>query len=240
LSDVQNPANGQGGDPSGEAPKYASIDDVKALARRFDAFAAESKKASGDIVAALSAKLEELTASAALAPASAPAADDKTGAHGPGQSIEDHPTVKGLLKRIAEVEGRAKTAEDTAAAEKARARDGDMRRRLADALAGHGIDGARAKHAVGFLVDAQKLVRLGEDNESIVFKDADSGDVDLATGLKAWIKTEDGKLYKPPSGAAGSGDRPFGNVPQKPGEPVSREAVGAMLLTHLRGGGRPA
>jgi hypothetical protein len=238
LADVPNPASGQGGEPPADAPKFASLDDVKALARRFDAFAAEAKKSSGDMLAAFTAKLDELVSGAARAPAGSAPADDKSGAHAP--SIEDHPTVKGLLKRIAEVEGRAKSAEDTAAAEKARARDGDMRRRLADALASHGIDGARAKHAVGFLVDAQKLVRLAEDGESILFKDADSGDVDLATGLKAWVKTEDGKLYKPPSGAAGSGDRPFGGAPQKPGEPISREAVGEMLLSHLRGGGRPA
>lgn len=233
MAEILNPG-AQGTEPPADPPKYATVDDLAKLARRFDAYAAESKKGV-DAIASMTSKLDELLQGPPAAGSAGPGKPDA-----PAQSVEDTPQFKGLLKRLGELETRAKSAEETAASEKARARDADMRRRLADALAGHGIDGSRAKHAVGYLVDAAKVVRLADDGEAILFKDPDGGDLDLNTGLKGWIKTDDGKLYVPPRGAHGSGDRPAGTPAGKPGESFSREAVAEQLLSHLRGGPRPA
>jgi hypothetical protein len=235
LADLQaNPA-AEAGQGTDIAPKYITSEDLnRAISKRLGEFSAKQEKAFTDLASGLGSKLDALVANPAPARDSAAAGKGES----PAGSVEDHPLVKGLQKRLSELETSTKAAHESAAAEKAKSRDAEMRRRLSDSLASHGVDSARMKHAIGYLVDAQKMVRLSEDGETIVFKDESDGDLDLATGLKAWVKTDDGKLYIPPRGAQGSGDR-GGATPAKSNDPnVTRENAASLLLSHLTGGAK--
>lgn len=125
----------------------------------------------------------------------------------PPQSIEEHPQFRGLQKQLSEYKNKVDAITKSAAEAEARSKDVTLRQKLGEMLAEQGIDGVRAKHAVGYLVDAEKRVRYAEDG-SPVFADANGEALDLATGLKGWMSGEDAKLYLPPRGAAGSGERP--------------------------------
>jgi hypothetical protein len=132
----------------------------------------------------------------------------------PPEESPEHPTNKGLMKRLEEMQKRLEAAENEKKAEQEKLRDRDLRSKVAERLAAAGIDGQRAKHAIGFLVDAQKSVKW--DGETLAF-----GEVDFETGVSDWLKSEDAKLYLPPRGTSGSGDRPVtssgrGNAPPDP------------------------
>jgi hypothetical protein len=106
----------------------------------------------------------------------------------------------------------ARSERDT---ERARGRDAQMRQRLGDALSAAGIDGVRARHAVGLLVDAERRVRWSEDGTALLFRTDGHDELELALGLREWLKTDDAKLYLPARGAQGSGDRPGAQPPPR-------------------------
>jgi hypothetical protein len=60
---------------------------------------------------------------------------------------------------------------------------------------------------MAILLDADKAV--GYEEDEIVFR-TEEGATDLASGLKAWAKTEDAKFFLPAKGASGSGSKPEG------------------------------
>lgn len=123
------------------------------------------------------------------------------------ENLDEHPRVKGLLKTVEKLEKLNLEREQREAQTAAALKDSKLREKLSGLLSQHGIEGARAQHATGYLVDASKRVAWSEDGETLTFKD-DSGDlVDAATGLKSWASSEDGKLYAPPRQASGSGER---------------------------------
>lgn len=149
------------------------------------------------------------------------------------QSIENDPKFKGLQKQLEELTKQATTARQERDAEKAKQRDIALRQSLSEHLTKSGVDPKYVKHAVGLLVDAEKRVRYTEDGESIAFRDNDGTEIDLPTGLKSWVKSDDAKIYLPPRGASGSGDRPGGR-PAAPGASgstsTSRGEVGRAVL----------
>ena len=115
-------------------------------------------------------------------------------------------------------------------------RDAALRQRVGEVLAGAGIEGVRARHAIGLLVDAEKRVRWSDDGESLVFRTADRDDAELEPGLRGWLKTDDAKLYLPPKGSQGSGDRPAGTGPAATaGGPPDRREVAEGLRRALLG-----
>lgn len=145
--------------------------------------------------------------------------------------IESHPLVKGLQKTLADQKAITDRMQAERDAEKAKVRDTGMRQRLADELTKIGIDPRYVRAAAGNLLDVEKRVRFDDDNDDVlVFKDA-TGDVDLATGLKGWIKSEDAKIYLPPRGTQGAGDRSGGRSTQT-GQTVP--SLGAALLGMAR------
>lgn len=102
-----------------------------------------------------------------------------------------------------------------------------MRRVAQDELASIGIEGTRGAHALGFLVDATKKVKIGEDG-SPVFVDADGLEVPLRDGLADWAKTEDAALYRAPKGSAGSGERPGQSSYTRSGNDPESKALAAV------------
>lgn len=215
-----------------DAPKYVTSDDVakivnQAISARNKSFEAKVEKSLADMTVGIGAKLEEIIATRAPAPKSE--AQQTAGAAEP--KIEEHPAVRSLQKQLSELKNKAEKAEQERDNERAKTRDSSMRHRVQSALGEHGIDPKYTKHALGHLVDAEKLVRLGDDGESLIFRDAEGGDLDFATGLKGWVASDEAKIYLPPRGAAGSGtptqhnSAGRGNAPPDP-----QEMLRALLM----------
>lgn len=213
----------QTGQGEGDAPKYVTAEELnRAITARFSAFSKQIEKSLGDSIGgAISSKLEELKATLA------PQGTDKTDAP-KGANIEDHPILKGLQKQLADAQAATKRIEAERDAEKTRARDQVLRTKLTDELTRGGVDPKYVRQAVGFLVDVEKRVRFSDDDsEDIVYRDA-TGDVDLTTGVKSWAKTDEAKIYLPPRGTQGSGDRSQGR-PQQGNSPQAPSAGRALL-----------
>jgi hypothetical protein len=229
---------GQGG--SGDAPKYVTETQLnKAITARFTAFekkqtdqAETFQKATVEQVGTL---LDEKLSS--LKPPDPPKPDPKDG----GPDAATAAKLSGLEKQVEKLTGELETERKAKAAETAKARDVSLRGTLTDALSGHGIEGKRALHAIGHLVDSSKRVRLAEDGETPLFQDDSGTDVDLKTGLADWAKSDDAKLYLAPTGASGSGARSTGGGGSPAGSSGgnSKPSVGDRLHAHFAnpGGG---
>jgi tetrahydromethanopterin S-methyltransferase subunit G len=146
----------------------------------------------------------------------------------------DHPEVRGLKKRLDEMETQAKQLQAERDQEQARNKDNTLRNRLQEELANSGVETRRIRHAVGLLVDSEKRVHWDEDG-NILFRDADGSDIDLTNGVKSWLRTEDGKMYLPPRGTSGSGGRSPGGagITSKEGE-VNRSELARLLDGQVR------
>ena len=217
----------------GDSPKFVTEDQLnRAISARFGAFeksfGSKLEKTLGESLAGLSTKFEEALAS--VKTDGAPKNEQKQ----QSSSVLDAPEYKGMQRELAELKKQTAEAKAERDAERGKVRDSSLRQRLGEELAKHGVDAARAKHAIGYLVDADKRVRWSEDGEQLVFRDAD-GEVDLATGLKGWVKTDDGKLYIPPRGAQGSGDRPGGSVNGQRQQTLQRGDIGRAILSEFAG-----
>lgn len=222
------PAGADPPKPEGEPPKFVTEEHLQsALGERFRTFEQKVEKT----LSALGPKLRDELGALFPKPEPKAAAAEGKGAPGKGEP-EPHPELKKLQDQIAQLTTKAEAAERERDAERARSRDAALRQRLTEALSAAGIEGVRARHAVGLLVDAEKRVRWSEAGDAIAFDD-----VELALGLREWLKTDDAKLYLPPRGAAGSGDRPGGQPPpsRAPSGPPDRAAVAEGLRRVLLG-----
>jgi hypothetical protein len=145
------------------------------------------------------------------APPADPDPDPAGGKGGKGKDVE----LATLKKAISELTGKFTESETARQAAEQRIRQRDMQSTVMSELASHKIDGLRAKGAFAILLD-----RIVDDAEtgSLLWREDDGQSVDLKTGLKGWVKTEEAALYLPPSGARGSGSsaRQAGGAPLAP------------------------
>jgi hypothetical protein len=149
-----------------------------------------------------------------------------------GTSVQDSPEWKGMLKKQAELDAKIAAGEARLAAERAKSRDVSLRQKVSEALVKKGIDAARARQALALLKSEDRVKYESDDDDAgITFLDADGTEVDLNTGLDGWVKTDDAKIYMPPRGSAGSGDRGGGRraAGQQKTE-ATYEDVGNMVL----------
>lgn len=232
---------GQGG--SGDAPQYVTEAQLnKAITSRFAAF---EKKITNQNEAAQKATVESVGSLldeklAGLKPPQKDA-DGQTGGDGDGQAGPDAATaakLAGLEKQNQALQKRLDESEAKAAEKERKARDVTLRGTLGDALSEHGIEGKRALHAIGYLIDASKRVHLEDDGETVLFRDEDGTDVDLKTGLADWAKSDDAKLYQAPTGATGSGARHDGGNGRPAGgtKGGSESDIGQRLFDALSSG----
>ena len=232
MADAQDTGSttGQGGAPSQLTEETV----VKLINSAFTARGKDLEKkltaTMQESLGVLATKLDEFTTRPAPAP------DPKAGGT-PVPNVEEHPAFKGLLKRIAEAEAKQRAAEDSAKAARMKEREGTLRATAAARLADAGIDGSRARAALALLIDSGKAIRYADDDgDEIVFADKD-GPVDLETGLKSWLKGEDAKLFLPPRGAVGSGDRGGGRPPAgTPAGAIQPGDIGRALIRNFVGG----
>lgn len=120
--------------------------------------------------------------------------------------IEDNPIYKGMQKKFAELQDKFEQSEREKTAERQKARDVTMRQRVAEELIKAGIDSKHTRHALALLVDAEKRVSF-DDDYNLVFNSETDGELDLATGIRTWAKSDDAKVYLPARGLTGSGDK---------------------------------
>jgi hypothetical protein len=169
------------------------------------AWTARAKKLREDITADFTKGFEGITKQ--LTELTTPGADGK-GKVGKGAKDDgDDPKYKGLERQLAEQKADHDKLLAQLASEQQERKQIGLKQTLAEELAKNGIiDPTRVRIASAHLM-AQGLVVLGEDGSPLYAESADSH-LDLATGIKTWAKGEEAKIFLPPSGARGSGDRP--------------------------------
>jgi hypothetical protein len=214
-----NPAAkaGQGDD----APKYVTEEQLnRAISARLTDFqkkvekTIEGVKVDPEAIAKLVA--ESISASK-------PADEPK----GKSKDSQPDPEVNSLKKALADQKKTVEEMQAKLAQERASVRNSKLRQAVQDEMTKHGFSEAtRAKHALGHLVDVEKRVRYSDDeSDSIVFRDEDGQDVDLATGIKSWSRSDEAKLYMPPKGVQGSGSNPGGKGSPKDDQPRLGEVL---------------
>lgn len=211
---------------SDQKPQGITLEDVnRAITARNKDFEkkleAKLGELSGGLAKSLEAKLAEL-----LQPKASPDEADKPKGDGDdkgdkSKATQKDPEVTALKSELTKLKNQMLESERRAQAELAKRRDVEMRQLVTEKLAAHGIDGARAKHALGYLVDVAKTVMLDEHG-NVSFRGSDGDPIDVEAGIKSWITTDEAKIYLPPRGATGSGDRAInggtgpGNAPKDP------------------------
>lgn len=200
----------------------------KAIGARFKAFETKIAKTFEAASEQILTRVNEALSTIPKPPeGGAPPPDDKA-----------NPVVAGLQKQLDAMKAKVEASDAKAEAAEAKQRDAALRARLAEQLALHDIEGTRAQHAIGYLVDAAKRVRY--DGDDLVFMDENDA-VDLKTGLAEWAKGDEAKLYLPPRGANGSGTPPAAG--RKRADANGQQAVpskaeiGTALMSVLTGGG---
>ncbi len=217
-----------------ETPKFVTEEQLnKAITARFKGLEDKVQKSFGDSFSSFSEKLRtEIAALLPPTPEAKPEGDkkkdgDRAGAEGP-----ELRSLKEQVARLTKLADDARSERDT---ERTKSRDASLRQTLAHTLAHAGIEGVRARHAIGLLVDSEKRVRYADQSDAVVFRRADHEEVPLDEGLGEWLKSEDAKLYLPPRNAGGSGDRPGGTPPRTAPAPPTRGDVAEGLRRALLG-----
>lgn len=224
------PENNHGQEPDssqGNEPKFVTEDVLnKAITARLSQLEKKQKEQLAEALNSLAPMLDKaLEDKLAAKPQDPPSKKDRN-------SVEDDPQFKGLKKELAELKAKADAAEAKAAQEAAKAKEAALRQKVADELGKHGIDSQRARHAMSFIVDAERRVRY-DDDDNLVFRDSDGQELDLMSGVKAWVKSDDAKIYLPPKGASGSGDRPAKTQIRDAKGQITREAIGNELMKKI-------
>jgi len=116
-------------------------------------------------------------------------------------------------------------------------KDFELRNNVKETLLKSGVSQNLLKAAMAVLIDSDKLIGYNEEDQ-IVFK-TESGEVDLLSGLKTWVKTDEGKSFVAPKGSVGSGEKSFSSKPSNSlnlSAKPSRQEVGNALEEVLLGG----
>ena len=184
------------------------------------------------VTSSLTKKLEEF---GTRVPVADPDPNDPGGKGGKNKDRSNDVVIATMQKQLADAQTKIESAERSRAQERGRRRMGDLRRTLSEELIANGTDPARAPIAVGLLIDSSRRVKFeAEDDDEAppIFRLDDTQSVDLKTGIKTWIKTDEGKFFLPPSGANGSGSRPSRGT-GAPTEKLTLEQQQERVMTAL-------
>lgn len=172
--------------------------------------------------------------SAAQQAGAKPGKRDKDGKYANGAEEESDPKLNGMARQLAEMKAQLDARDKELAGEKAKQKLAALRQSARDELAKVGVDGLRAKHVLASLEADGKLAHDEDGNP--VYNESANSVVDLATGIRAWAKTEDAKIFLPPSGARGSGDRPGQqSAPKGAPKEVTDADIGMLLVREFGG-----
>lgn len=232
------PANGAQGTPSpeggqgdGDSPKYVTEEQLnRAITARFKTFESKLDGKFGEFSKGFESFQAQIAE--ALKPKQEPPKEPPKGKEAP-PPITEAPEFIETQKQLKALQAKYDAAEKRASEAETKRRDAHLRQQVDEALAKAGADATRIKHARGLLVDAFKQIRFSEDGDSVIMLDSEGNESDLHTGIKSWLKSDDGKIYLPPRGTAGSGDRGGGIAPRTDPNAVTKENLGNALLSLL-------
>lgn len=219
----------------GDAPKYVTEEQLnRAITARLRSF---EDRVGGSVTKSLEDFGSKLTQSftdqiAAFKPV-APAPERGQSA---APAWTETPEAKAMQKRLADAETALKRADDQRLAAIGASRLQTQRQRLAESVAGAGITADRAIVLYNHVV-ALGRVHWDEVSDRPAWK-TDEGDlIPLEEGARAYLKTSEAKLFLPPTGASGSGDRGGGGnagahpAPQR----VERGDLGRAIVREFAG-----
>lgn len=162
-----------------------------------------------------------------------PAVDPEDGGgKGKRGKVEDVEAAT-LRKQIEEQRVQMQLISDRLNAEREKNVAASIQGRTSDLLAAAGIEGQRFKAAYAYLQHTGRIVRSEDpDSEDVFYNDDAQGQIDFAQGLKGWLKSEEAKIFLPPTGARGAGTRPPTN-PQQPQNGTDASSVRKSLADAL-------
>ena len=166
----------------------------------------------------------------------APAEPEPTeGGKGGKGKEKDNAELATLRKQMETLAAKSEAAERRAAQLREQSRNTTIRENARKFLEAAGIVGDRFDAAYAALAYNGKIKPSEDiDSDDAFFVDH-TGEMSLEVGLGAWLKTEQAKIYLPPSGARGSGSRPSSGLPagQKPSQEQIRANLAAALEREL-------
>lgn len=236
MADQQQPqgTQTQSAQGAGDTPNYVTKDELnelmnRAMTSRFADFQKKLVKEVETSLAPIATKLEEIGKQQSAPP--------QTSTTTEGKAIEEHPLVKGLQKQLGEAMKAVESLRDERDTEKRNARSTRLRQSVTEALTKGGVAAKHLENAVGWLLDSKKRVRFTDDeSESLTFRE-DAGEVDFATGLKGWLKSDEAKIYLAATGTQGSGDRGGTKGPANGQQPMTAgRALLGMAMNAINGG----
>lgn len=179
-----------------------------------------------------------LEESLAAKPAQAQA-EEESGKGKGGKGNEANVELSTMRKQMDDMRRMLEQEQSARQAAEQRERTVALRDTVTTSLQQFGIDGARARAAIAVLTSEGRIID-DRDNDRILFRDDTSGEVDLSVGMKSWIKSEDAKIFLPPTGAKGAATRPGAVNPQSNGNsnaPMDQSTklarIGQALASHF-------
>lgn len=187
-------------------------------------FSKFEKKIGGSIGDTLKAQLPELLKG--LAPAV-----QEPGEGGGGKKAKDV-ELDSLRRQMSEMQSQLQEQRDIAAREQQKNRTAQLEKLVTERLNDMGkIAGTGAKLALLALTAAGRVgYGEGDDADKAVFRGDDGVTVDLDTGLKQWLKTDEARFFQAPSATRGSGSRPGAPAPSGP---VTHERAQSNAMGYL-------
>lgn len=223
-----SPQDGQGSDDS---PKFVTEEQLnRAITARFKSFEGKLDGKFGEFSRGFESFQAQIAE--ALKPKQEPPKEPPKPKDAPPpitdlpEFVEQRKQLEALQKRLADADKKAAEAES-------KRRDTLLRQSVDEALAKAGVEARLVKQARGYLIDSLKATRFSEDGDSVVMVGGDGEEVELSVGLKSFLKSDEGKLYLPPRGTAGSGERGGGIAPRTDPNAVTKESIGNALLQLL-------
>lgn len=135
---------------------------------------------------------------------------------------QDDATLRELATMRRQMEQLSKTSEENAlraSNERAKNRENALRTAVSEVFDGVGISGLRFKGAYGVVRGQLKYV--DDESDEIIFTDETGTELDYRAGLSSWLKSDEAKIYLPPTNTQGSGSRPRNGNPPIKGGPVT-------------------
>jgi hypothetical protein len=169
---------------------------------------------------------------------------DPTAAKPPkGQSTESDQRLKSLEKQLADERKKRELSEAKQLETEAKRSRGEEDDALKSALMASGVkDEARIRAAL-HMHRGEGRIKRGEDGAILFVKRTDAGDEELplAKGVAEWAKTDEGKVFLPPTGAGGSGagQQKAGNSGQANGGKMTNDQFAGNLLAAIVNGKVP-
>lgn len=238
MSDNMPPGNGSPNSPPGtSAPLAPNAEEMTEMIARVAsqvvnaAWTARSKKLREEITADFKTGFDGLSKQMADM-ATAPEGKGKKGA---AKEEPDDPKMNGMQRQLADLQKAIDDRDRKLAESETKSKQQTLRSTLNEELAKAGItDPTRQRIASTHLI-SQGFV-FADDEGNPIFAENQDSHLDLATGVRAWSKGEEAKIFLPTSGARGSGDRPGqgGTNPKAPSpqDTTSTDLGLALIAAH--------